>query len=154
METRKASRSHRWRLEERQLHKSRLSPFQAAASVPAVFLRDLAILYMENNLDMYLQLLMNQNQNCVATVPVANPRVVLDGVWCVPPPNYILFGSDRSPRCQDVRVSVCLCDIMLKRTVKEFWRVKMSSSSILKHPGGFQGKQAGKQAGKCQSTHS
>ena len=41
---------------------------------------------------------MNLNQNCVATVPVANPRVVLyvwDGVWCVPPPkiDYILFVS-------------------------------------------------------------
>ena len=49
----------------------------------------------------------------------------------------LVFGSDRSPRCQDVRVCVCvcLCDIMLKGTVKEFWRVKMSSSSILKHPG-------------------
>ena len=59
--------------------------------------------------------------------------------------NAQIFGSDRSPRCQDVRVCVCLCDIMLKGTVKEFWRVKMSSSSILKHPGGSR---ASKQAGK------
>ena len=55
----------------------------------------------------------------------------------------VFFGSDRSPRCQDV----CLCDIMPKGTAKEFWRVKMSSSSILKHPGGVLG-QAGKQASK------
>ena len=31
-----------------------------------------------------------------------------------------IFGSDRSPRSQDVCVSVCLCDIMLKNTLKEF----------------------------------
>ena len=31
-----------------------------------------------------------------------------------------IFGSDRSPRCQDVCVSVCVCDFLQKRTLAAF----------------------------------
>ena len=37
--------------------------------------------------------------------------------------DHNIFGSDRSPRSQDVRLSVCLWDIMLKSTLDEFLRV-------------------------------
>ena len=53
------------------------------------------------------------------------------------------MGSDRSPRRGDfVYVDVCVSVILFKIAVK------MSSSSILKSPAGFQSKQAGRQASR------
>ena len=44
---------------------------------------------------------------------------------------FMIFGSDRSPRCQDVCVCVCLSMTFFKRELQKGTR------SILKCPGGF-----------------
>ena len=74
---------------------------------------------------------------------VCNDIKVLNSVPAI---NYqvgvMIFGSNRSPRRRDV---FCVCGLFIPKNIE------MSSSSILKSSGGFQGKQASKQVGKQAS---
>ena len=70
-----------------------------------------------------------------------------------------IFGSDMSPRCQDVRC-LCVWDIMLRRALKELLKLskesrgskgKRASKQANRQAGKQVGKQAAKQAGKQAS---
>ena len=56
-----------------------------------------------------------------------------------------IFGSDMSPRCQDVRC-LCVWDIMLRRALKEF--LKLSKESRVVQGQERASKQANRQAGR------
>ena len=47
-----------------------------------------------------------------------NTAKVKDPISCLL--HLVIFGSDRSPRRGNVRLSVCVCDIMLRMALKEF----------------------------------